>query len=104
MIMTKAEEIEQAKAKNLESMKNFKLPDEVAQKVEHVRKDLIVFLWKGQRIDLRKLSPERMLRLAAREDFVALNLVNKKNEKPTSSTASTSEPKDDKDAGKATKK
>lgn len=102
-----AEEKEKAKADSIKSFEDFKVPDEIKDQVEVPNPDLLVFAWHGQRIDLRKLTPQQMLKYAANPTFPNLRLTKKaqkaaeaeKTEKEPSPSGSTNTPKDEKGTG-----
>jgi hypothetical protein len=91
--------LEEIKQKNIDSLKNFELPKEVADKVIHAKPHRIVFSYHFSKVDLRTATPQRILALAAARDCAVLQL--KEEALPTApkkpaSTASTDAAKDPK--------
>lgn len=59
-------------------MSEFKIPSSLQGRVVHARPNLICFLYRGRKIDLRSLTEDQMLAYAAKPDFPVLQLVNSK--------------------------
>ena len=107
--MNRAEKVKahlEAKELRKKEMAEFKIPQEIAAKVEHSMPHLIVFEYHGSRMDLTKVSANKMLQLAAAKDCPVLNLKDSKSApaakapEPEKTTEQPKAKEEDKNAGK----
>ena len=70
------------KEAGIKSFNAYRIPNEIKDRVKLVDRRLIVGLYQGQKLDLRKQTPDRLLAIAKAGNYPALQYIEKKEAKP----------------------